>query len=60
MEGTITKCREHLNKMGDPNPVEETKRTWGKQIKDYIVDKNRAELLDDIRNYKKLNYEELS
>ena len=60
MEGIITKCREHLNKMGDPNPLEETKGTWGKQIKDYIVDKNRVELLNDIRNYKKLNYEELS
>ena len=46
--------------MGDPNPLEEANRTRGKQIKDYIVDKNRVELLNDIRNYKKLNYEELS
>ena len=60
LEGIITKCREHVNKMGDPNPTDDTKRTWSNKVKKYIVDKNRVVLLNDIRRYKKLSYEDLS
>ena len=46
--------------MGDPNPTDETKRTWSNRVQNYINDKNRMDLLNDIRKYKKLSFEELS
>ena len=59
-EGIINKCKEHLPMIGYPNPREETKRMWKSKIKKYIEEKNRCDLLNDIRKYEKLNYEEHS
>ena len=37
-----------------------SKAVWKRKIKKYIYDKQRNELLEDMRSYKKLNVEELS
>ena len=60
IEGIVTECKEHIMKMGNLNPRQTSKPLWKKRTKLYIEDKNKAELLEDIKKYKKLNYEEMS
>ena len=58
--GIATELREHLEHMGNRNPREVSKLAWKKSVGEYIEARNRRQLLDDIRGYKKLSYEELS
>ena len=46
--------------MGNPNPKDESKYIWRKRTRNYITEKNKNDLLDDIKGYKKLNFQELS
>ena len=58
--GIVTKCKDHIEKMGNPNPEVETKRSWKTKVKKYIATKNRNELLTESKKYKKLNHDELA
>ena len=40
-EGIITECSEHLLRIGNPNPLEDSKRVWKAKISKYIVQKNK-------------------
>ena len=58
--GIVKELKEHLHKMGNVNPKDVSKTVWKKKTKQYIEEKNRKDILQDIRNYKKLNHDELS
>ena len=58
--GIVKELKEHLQKMGNVNPKDVSKTVWKKKTKQYIEEKNRKDILQDIRNYKKLNHDELS
>ena len=51
---------EHISAMGFTNLREVSKGVFRRKVNKYFHDKQRAELLEDIKNYKKLDYEELS
>ena len=59
-EGILAEFTEHLLKIGNPNPLEDSKRIWRNKISKYIAQKNRDELLDKVKTYKKLSFDELS
>ena len=46
--------------MGNTNPKEVSKYMWKKRTRLYITEKNKNDLLEDIKGYKKLDYNELS
>ena len=61
LENTLhQECKEHMEHMGVTNLREISKWQYKRIVKKYIHNKARNELLNDIRGYKKLNYEELS
>ena len=59
-EGITSECKEHVRKMGNINPRETSKQLWKKRAKKYIEEKNKLELLEEIKKYKKLHYEDMS
>ena len=58
--GIVKELKEHLEKMGNINPREVSKMVWKRKTKQYIEEKNRKDLLQEIRNYKKLDHDELA
>ena len=53
-------CADHIAAIGIESLRDVSKAVWKRKIKKYIYDKQRNELLEDMRSYKKLNVEELS
>ena len=60
IDGLVTDCKEHILKMGNTNPKEVSKYMWKKRTRLYVTEKNKNDLLEDIKGYKKLDYNELS
>ena len=60
-EVTLKKeLKDHLDAIGVEDVRTVSKWSWKKKVKDYIKKKQKDELLQDIKMYKKLDYEELS
>ena len=57
--GIYYECEEHLMKLGNPNLTSISKARFKRMVRNYIDDKNRQDLLEDIKQYKKLSYEKL-
>ena len=60
IEGLVSDCKEHVVKMGNLVPKDTSKRIWKSKTILYIKEKNRNDLLNNIKGYKKLNYAELN
>ena len=59
-EGLITECENHLREMNIySGPECFTKRGWAKLIKERIHSKNKDQLLNEMKNYKKIDYEKM-
>ena len=54
----MTEVKEYIEDMGIHNPVLLSKWRWRKQVKIYINSKNRKNILENIKKYKKLNYDD--
>ena len=50
---------EHVVKMGNLVPKDTSKSIWKNKTMLYINEKNQKDLLNDIKEYKKLKYDEL-
>ena len=57
--GIYYECEEHLKQMGNPNLISISKARFKKIVRNFINEKNRQDLLEDIKQYKKLSYEKL-
>ena len=55
----LQECQEHLDKIG-LNLKEVSKGQFKKKTKQYIMRRNKNQLLENIKDYKKLSYNELS
>ena len=55
----LQECQGHLDRIG-LNVRELSKGIFKKKVKKYIKNLTKSQLLEEIRSYKKLNYEELS
>ena len=51
---------DHLTNIGADDVHYVSKNVWKKRSKNYIRELNRAQLLEDIKKYKKLDYNEMS
>ena len=60
ISGLVTEMNEHIQILGNPNPKNVLKGIWKRKIDSYITEKNKNDVLNDIRKYKKLDFEELS
>ena len=60
IEGIVTEMSAHIKKIGIHNPSNISKNIWKRKVDDYITDKNVNDILEDVRRYKKLDFEELS
>ena len=60
LPGLFKDCEEHLNRIGVTNLQGVSKYSWRKMVQKYVFQKNKTEVLDMIRSYKKLSYNELS
>ena len=58
--GLHSEIEEHLNTLGVTDLRSVSKWQWRKRIREYIINLNKTQLLEDIKRYKKLNYDELS
>ena len=58
--GLFRELKEHLTHLGIHNLQSVSKWQFRKTVKNYIFEKNKSELLSQIKGYKKLSYEELS
>ena len=56
--GIVLECKEHLEKIGISDLTKINKYQWRKTVKRYIYDANKKSLLEAVKGYKKLNYEE--
>ena len=60
LPGLLSECNQYLAEMKIyDNPVLLTSFQWKKKIKIYISNKNRQDLLDQVKTYKKLQYSQL-
>ena len=59
LHSLLSECQEHLDAMG-MNIREVTKWQFKRKVKHYTRNRNRNQLLEEVRGYKKLNYDELS
>ena len=57
--GLFYEVEEDLEKLGNPDLTSVTKTRFRKMVRDYIGNKNRLDLLEEIKSYKKLNHEKL-
>ena len=57
--GIYYECEEHLSKMGNHDLTTLSKTKFKKMVNIYIQNKNRLDLLEDIKSYKKLSYEKM-
>ena len=55
----LKECREHIDQIG-LNFREVSKWQYKRKVKSYIKKRNKNQLLEEIRGYKKLNHDELS
>ena len=60
LPGLATSLQEHLNTLGVSDLTVISKVHWKKEIKKYCMELNRAQLLNSMKNSKKLNHEEFS
>ena len=60
MPGLYQICEEHLLNMGVNDLKLISKWHFKKVVKKYIFDRNRSQVLDEIRSYKKLSFDQLS
>ena len=58
--GLYQTCQEHLSSMGISDLKSIPKPYFKKVVKKYIFARNQKQLLDEIRKYKKLSYDQLS
>ena len=62
LEGIVSQCMEHIVKLG-VNEISElssiSKWKFKKRVRNYIHKKNAADLLESIKQYKKLDYNEM-
>ena len=54
--GLIKECEEHLNNLNFSVNRHSSKWFWKKEVKKYIIRLNRECLLEDMKKYKKLDY----
>ena len=57
--GLYHECKEHLTKMGISDLTTTPKTRFKKIVHRYIESKNREDLLEEVKSYKKLSYEKL-
>ena len=57
--GIYREVEEHLGAIGVSDLRSVTKHHWKKTVRKYTVNLNKSQLLDDIRKYKKMKYDEL-
>ena len=60
LPGLFMEVQEDLENIGINDLKIVTKTVWKKRVSEYIHNKQRNELLEDIKKYKKLNYEVMS
>ena len=54
LSSVFKEIEEHLNKVGAEEVNFVSKTVWKKRIKRYVRELNRTQLLEDIKNYKKV------
>ena len=57
LPGLVPECQPHLVNLDVTDITQYSKYQWKKIVKNYIQNENRCELLHNIRNYKKLDYD---
>ena len=60
LPGLVTSLQDHLSSIGISDLKAVSKRHWKKVTNKYVTSLNRNNILDRIKNMKKLNYEEFS
>ena len=58
--GLYSEVEEHLNAIGITDLRNVSKLMWKRTVKKYLHNLNKCQLLEEIRKYKKLNYDDLS
>ena len=56
--GMVAELQEHLDKIGIVDLTSVNKYQWRKTVRKYIIEANKKSLLESVKQYKKLNYEE--
>ena len=41
IDGIVTECKEHIMRMGNPNPKDVSKYTWRKRTRIYVTEKTK-------------------
>merc|ERR1711954_125743 len=54
----VTEMKEHLASLGVSDLKSISKNMWRSKVKKYVTNLNRNQLLEDMKRYKKLNFEE--
>ena len=60
LPGLVTNLQEHINTLGVSDMTAVSKFHWKREIRKYVTELNRAQILESVKKSKKLNYEELS
>lgn len=60
LPGLVEECREVLAEFGVTDLEVYSKSQWKKLVREKINEKNKNELLEEVKKYKKLSYEQLS
>ena len=60
LPGLFKEVKDDLDKIGVDDLKSVSKNVWKKRVKEYVNDKQRSELLDDMKRYKKLDQDELA
>lgn len=58
--GIVAELQEHLDKIGITDLTSVNKYQWRKIVRKYILEANKNSLLESVKKYKKLKYEEFS
>ena len=59
LPGLVSDCKEHIQQIYSGSLNHISKWAWKRKVKSYFKNRNTNQLLEEIKRYKKLNYEEL-